>query len=58
MTYNNVMEALQWASSFLVDNGREETAARIVMQHILGTSYSEVMLRLRDVLTAEQKEKF
>ncbi|MGE7927762.1 peptide chain release factor N(5)-glutamine methyltransferase [Lysinibacillus xylanilyticus] len=58
MTYNNVMEALQWASSFLVDNGREETAARIVMQHILGTSYSEVMLRLQDVLTAEQKEKF
>ncbi|MGE8033415.1 protein-(glutamine-N5) methyltransferase, release factor-specific [Lysinibacillus sp. KCTC 33748] len=58
MTYNNVMEALQWASSFLVDNGREETAARIVMQHILGTSYSEVMLHLQDALTAEQQEKF
>ncbi len=52
------MEALQWASSFLVDNGREETAARIVMQHILGTSYSEVMLHLQDALTAEQQEKF
>jgi len=58
MTYNNVMEALQWASSFLVDNGCEETAARIVMQHILGTSYSEVMLHLPDVLTAEQKGRF
>jgi len=58
MTYNNVMEALQWASSFLVDNGREETAARIVMQHILDTSYSEVMLHLQDALTAEQQEKF
>ncbi|MFB7157093.1 peptide chain release factor N(5)-glutamine methyltransferase [Lysinibacillus sp. NPDC056232] len=58
MTYNNVMEALQWASSFLVDNGREETAARIVMQHILGTSYSEVMLHLQDELTTEQQEKF
>ncbi|MGE7947833.1 peptide chain release factor N(5)-glutamine methyltransferase [Lysinibacillus sp. NPDC093688] len=58
MTYNNVMGALQWASSFLVDNGREETAARIVMQHILGTSYSEVMLHLQDELTAEQQEKF
>ncbi len=52
------MEALQWASSFLVDNGCEETAARIVMQHILGTSYSEVMLHLPDVLTAEQKGRF
>ncbi|WP_285396834.1 peptide chain release factor N(5)-glutamine methyltransferase [Lysinibacillus sp. fls2-241-R2A-57] len=58
MTYNNVMEALQWASSFLVDHGCEETAARIVMQHVLGTSYSEVMLHLQDVLTNEQKDQF
>ncbi|KOY83935.1 peptide chain release factor N(5)-glutamine methyltransferase [Lysinibacillus macroides] len=58
MTYKNVMEALDWASSFLVDNGREQTAARIVMQHILGTSYSEVMLHLQDELTAEQQVKF
>lgn len=58
MTYKNVMEALEWASSFLVDNGREQTAARIVMQHVLGTSYSEVMLHLQDVLTTEQQETF
>ncbi|MEK5230686.1 peptide chain release factor N(5)-glutamine methyltransferase [Lysinibacillus sp. FSL K6-0232] len=58
MTYKNVMEALDWASSFLVDNGREETAARIVMQHVLGTSYAEVMLHVQDELTAEQQTKF
>lgn len=58
MTYKNVMEALEWASSFLVDNGREQTAARIVMQHVLGTSYSEVMLHLQDELTAVQQVKF
>lgn len=58
MIYKNVMEALAWASSFLVDNGREETAARIVMQYILGTSYSGVMLHLQDVLTIEQQMKF
>lgn len=58
MTYKNVMEALDWASSFLVDNGREETAARIVMQHILGTTYSGVMLHLQDVLSIEQSEQF
>lgn len=58
MTYKNVMEALDWASSFLVDSGREETAARIVMQHILGTTYSGVMLHLQDLLTAEQSEQF
>lgn len=43
---------------FLVDNGREQTAARIVMQHVLGTSYSEVMLHLQDELTAAQQVKF
>ncbi|MGG2109306.1 peptide chain release factor N(5)-glutamine methyltransferase [Lysinibacillus pakistanensis] len=58
MIYKNVMEALAWASSFLVDNGREETAARIVMQHILGISYSGVMLHLQDMLTIEQQMKF
>lgn len=58
MIYKNVMEALAWASSFLVDNGREETAARIAMQHILGISYSGVMLHLQDVLTIEQLMKF
>lgn len=58
MTYKNVMEALDWASSFLVDNGREETAARIVMQHVLSTTYSAVMLHLQDTLTFEQSERF
>ncbi|MGY4793970.1 peptide chain release factor N(5)-glutamine methyltransferase [Lysinibacillus fusiformis] len=58
MTYKNVMEALEWASSFLVDNGREQTAARIVMQHVLGTSYAEVMLHLQDELTAVQQMTF
>lgn len=52
------MEALDWASSFLVDNRREETAARIVMQHVLGTTYSAVMLHLQDTLTFEQSERF
>ena len=58
MTYKNVMEALEWASSFLVDNGREQTAARIVMQHVLGTSYAKVMLHLQDELTAAQQVQF
>ncbi|GLC87938.1 peptide chain release factor N(5)-glutamine methyltransferase [Lysinibacillus piscis] len=58
MSYKNVMEALDWASSFLVDNGREQTAARIVMQHILGISYAEVMLHLQNTLTTTQQERF
>ncbi|MGE6513637.1 peptide chain release factor N(5)-glutamine methyltransferase [Lysinibacillus sphaericus] len=58
MIYKHVKEALDWASSFLVDNGREETAARIVMQHILGTTYAGVMLQLQDMISAEQSEQF
>ncbi|WP_107923670.1 peptide chain release factor N(5)-glutamine methyltransferase [Lysinibacillus parviboronicapiens] len=58
MIYKNVMEALDWASSFLVDNGREETAARIVMQHILGSTYAGVMLHLQDTLSVEQSKQF
>ena len=50
----NVFEALNWASSFLVKHGREETAARILMQHILGCSYSAVGLHLNDELSEEQ----
>lgn len=40
-----------------MDNGREETARRIVMQHVLGTSYAEVMLHVQDELTAEQRNE-
>ena len=58
MHKQTVFEALDWASSFLVDKGREETAARIVMQSVLGTTYSGVMMHMFDALTAEQAEQF
>ena len=56
--HKQVFEALNWASSFLVDKGLEETAARIVMQYVLGTSYSDVMMHMYDELTDEQAKKF
>lgn len=56
--HKQVFEALNWASSFLVDKGLEETAARIVMQYVLGTSYSGVMMHMYDELTDEQAKKF
>ncbi|MFJ7736097.1 peptide chain release factor N(5)-glutamine methyltransferase [Lysinibacillus sp. NPDC097287] len=58
MMHKQVFEALNWASSFLVDKGHEETAARIVMQHVLGTTYSGVMMHMYDELTSEQAEQF
>ena len=56
--HKQVFEALNWASSFLVDKGYEETAARIVMQYVLGTTYSGVMMHMNDELIPEQTERF
>ncbi|MEG0259899.1 MAG: peptide chain release factor N(5)-glutamine methyltransferase [Lysinibacillus sp.] len=56
--HRQVFEALKWASSFLLENGREETAARLVMQHVLKTSYSGVMMQMYEQLTEEQDERF
>lgn len=56
--HNTVNEALEWASSILVQHGREETAARILMQHILGCSYAQVTMRTFDELSTEQSDLF
>lgn len=51
-------EALNGASSFLVDKGRDENAARLLMQHVLGTNYSGLMMRMHDELPAEKFLQF
>lgn len=56
--YKTINEALEWASSVFVRQGREVTAARILMQHILKCSYSEVNLHMLDTLTEEQLDQF
>jgi release factor glutamine methyltransferase len=53
-----VFEALNWASSFLKDKGREENAARILLQHELGMSQAGMLASLRDPLNPEQDERF
>ncbi|WP_431029063.1 peptide chain release factor N(5)-glutamine methyltransferase [Lysinibacillus sp. LZ02] len=52
--HKTVFEALNGASSFLVSNGRDENAARILLQHILKTNYSGLMIRTHETLTPEQ----
>lgn len=54
---NTVYEALNGASSFLIEKGRDENAARLLLQHILQTNYSGLMMRMQDELTAEQKQQ-
>ncbi|WP_328588564.1 peptide chain release factor N(5)-glutamine methyltransferase [Ureibacillus acetophenoni] len=58
MKHKTIFEALHWASSFLVENGRDENAARILLQHILQTNYSGLMMRIQDALSEEQIKLF
>lgn len=53
-----VYEALKRASSYLEANGREEGAARILLQHELGLSYSGLIAAMRDEITEQQFENF
>lgn len=57
-TYKQVFEALEWASSYLQQRQLEDSAARLIMQHVLATSYSSVMLKMYDELTTEQAQQF
>lgn len=53
-----VYEALKRASSFLQAHGREEGAARILLQHELGLSYSGLIASMRDEISEVQLENF
>ncbi len=53
-----VFEALKRASSFLLEHGREEGAARILLQHELSLSYSGLIASMRDSISDEQLERF
>lgn len=58
MMYKTTFEALNWASSFLEEQGREGNAARLLLQHVLETNYSGVMMRIQEPLTTEQATLF
>lgn len=58
MKNKTVFEALKWASSFLVDNGREETSARLLLQYVLNVDYTNLMLKIHENLTEEQWKRF
>ncbi|WP_203332164.1 peptide chain release factor N(5)-glutamine methyltransferase [Planococcus beigongshangi] len=53
-----IFEALNWASSYLSENAREEAAARILLQHVLGVSHAGLLASLRDELGELDSEQF
>lgn len=51
--FNFIYEALNGASSFLRDKGREEIAARLLLQHVLKKSYTELLVGMHDEIEEE-----
>lgn len=49
--YNTVLEALNWASSFLTKHGRDENAARLLLQHLYQTNYTGIMMRIHEEIS-------
>ncbi|HWK23052.1 MAG TPA: peptide chain release factor N(5)-glutamine methyltransferase [Ureibacillus sp.] len=58
MKHNTIFEALNWASSFLVEKGRDDNAARLLMQHIYQINYSGLMMRMHDAIDEAKWEEF
>lgn len=53
-----VYEALNRASSFLVEHGREEPVARMLLQHVLQKTHVQLLMDMREEMSAEQFDRF
>lgn len=58
MTSVTIFEALKWASSFLVENGRDENVGEIYLRHVLGMSRSQLLAEQRRSVPQEKWEEF
>ncbi len=58
MKSKTYLEALNWASSFLAEHGREQNAARLLLQHVANTNYSGLMMRMHEELPKVQNDQF
>lgn len=56
--HNTVFEALHWASSFLTEHGRDENAARILLQYLYETNYSGLMMRMHEEMPQQKLEQY
>ncbi|MFC4410680.1 peptide chain release factor N(5)-glutamine methyltransferase [Chungangia koreensis] len=53
-----IYEALQRASSYLQEHGREEGIARLLMQHVLGYSHAKLLSEMREEMPEDKFSTF
>ena len=53
-----VYEALSRASSFLSGHGREEQVARMLLQHVLNKTHVQLLMDMREEISAEQFDHY
>ena len=53
-----VYEALSRASSFLSGHGREEPVARMLLQHVLNKTHVQLLMDMREEISAEKFERY
>ncbi|RBP04803.1 peptide chain release factor N(5)-glutamine methyltransferase [Rossellomorea aquimaris] len=58
MTSVTIFEALKWASSFLVENDRDENVGEIYLRHVVGMSRSQLLAEQRRSVPLEKWEEF
>ncbi|WP_110928314.1 peptide chain release factor N(5)-glutamine methyltransferase [Bacillus massiliglaciei] len=58
MSEKKIYEALNWASSFLKERGREANAGEILLQSILGLTRSQLLASLQDAVPAGRLSEF
>lgn len=53
-----IFEALNWASSYLKEHGRDDNAARLLMQYLYETNYTGIMMRIHEVIPENKLIQF